>query len=264
MRRRLIGFLLVLYAVLSVLFVARLVPRAWYPWAAPLLTLLAVAIALFHASVHVGWRETGEFFALSFVVSLGMETFGVRTGWVFGAYHYTQKLMGPRFGGLVPLVIPLAWFMMMYPSWVIARALWQKLGDRSRGQAWKIAALAGLAMTAWDVLMDPLMVHIGQWVWETPGGYFGIPARNFLGWWLTVFITVGLFETWAAPEPLRERQEAPLGWMLVLYGLIGGSNLVLSVQRGLTGSALAGFWAMVPWLVLGGMAVRGLQAHTRT
>ncbi len=256
-RRKIMGGWLIAYAVLSGLFIAHLVPRAWYSWAAPLLTVLAVAIALLHADAHLGRRKTALFFALAFVVSLGMETFGVRTGWAFGVYHYTPKLVGPRFFGLVPVVIPLAWFMMIYPSWVIARLLWQRLdGETNALTPWKIAALAGLAMTAWDVLMDPLMVDIGQWVWETHGGYFGIPARNFLGWWVTVFLAVGLFEWWGAVEPLKARRVAPLRWMVILYALIGGNNLVVSVERGLTGSALAGFWAMVPWVVLGWLATK--------
>ena len=48
-------------------------------------------------------------------------------------------------------------------------------------------------MTAWDVVMDPLMVRGGHWVWEMNGAFFGVPLQNYWGWWLTVFVTFALF-----------------------------------------------------------------------
>jgi uncharacterized membrane protein len=55
-------------------------------------------------------------------VSLLFESVGVATGLVYDPYHYTNKL-GPLFLGLVPYLIPMAWFMMSYPSFVIADRL---------------------------------------------------------------------------------------------------------------------------------------------
>jgi uncharacterized membrane protein len=37
-------------------------------------------------------------------------------------YHYTDKL-GYKFLELVPLIIPVAWFMLSYPSFIIANRL---------------------------------------------------------------------------------------------------------------------------------------------
>ncbi len=45
----------------------------------------------------------------------------VRTGLVFGAYHYSDML-GIKLGH-VPVLIPLGWFMMIYPSRVVAKAI---------------------------------------------------------------------------------------------------------------------------------------------
>ncbi|NTW35817.1 MAG: carotenoid biosynthesis protein, partial [Syntrophobacteraceae bacterium] len=42
-------------------------------------------------------------------------------------------------------------------------------------------------MTAWDVMMDPMMVRGQHRVWEADSAYFGIPLQNFWGWWLTTF-----------------------------------------------------------------------------
>jgi uncharacterized membrane protein len=39
-------------------------------------------------------------------------------------YHYTDQL-GYKFLGLVPLLIPIAWFMLSYPSFIITSRLIQ-------------------------------------------------------------------------------------------------------------------------------------------
>lgn len=56
------------------------------------------------------------FFATA-LITWSFEQVGVATGAVYGAYHYSGML-GPKLGA-VPLLIPLAWFMMIYPSYLI-------------------------------------------------------------------------------------------------------------------------------------------------
>jgi putative membrane protein len=130
------------------------------------------------------------FFAISAVVSWGMEEVGVRTGLIFGAYHY-GSLLGPKLGD-VPALIPLAWFMMIYPSWMVARALLDGMDTKRIGGMTALAAVAALVMTAWDVVMDPGMAAAGNWVWEKGGAYFGVPRHNYLGWLATTFIVYWL------------------------------------------------------------------------
>lgn len=69
------------------------------------------------------------------------------------------------------------------------QGLWQcgegPAGGRStpRPGALLWLSLAGaLAMTAWDLSIDPNMTRWGAWVWEAPGLYFDIPPQNCLGW----------------------------------------------------------------------------------
>jgi putative membrane protein len=84
-------------------------------------TLVFVTFALAHCAAMEGWSRTGLFFAVSAVVSYLMEAVGVQTGLIYGQYHYGDML-GPKLGP-VPVIIPLAWFMMIYPSWMVARAM---------------------------------------------------------------------------------------------------------------------------------------------
>ena len=63
-------------------------------------------------------------------------------------------------------------------------------------------ALAAGALTAWDVFLDPRMAREGYWIWPDGGAYEGVPASNFLGWWVT---GLGVFAVWSALD------DAPAG-----------------------------------------------------
>jgi uncharacterized membrane protein len=166
-------------------------------------TLVFVLFALTHCAAMEGLRRTGVFFAVSAVVSYLLEETGVRTGLVYGPYHYSDML-GAKLGH-VPVLIPLAWFMMIYPSWCVARALLRDVELRGWREITAQAALGALVMTAWDMVMDPGMAHAGNWVWEHGGAYFGVPRRNYVGWLLTTFLVY-----WIAGWLWRKARERTL------------------------------------------------------
>lgn len=149
-------------------------------------TLVFVLFALLHCAATEGFSRTAQFFAVSAVVAYGMEEIGVRTGLIYGPYHYSD-LLGAKLGH-VPVIIPLAWFMMIYPSWKVAQALIRGVNTRSTGGVTVLAAIAALVMTGRDMVMDPGMARAGNWVWERGGPYFGVPLRNYLGWLVTTFL----------------------------------------------------------------------------
>jgi putative membrane protein len=155
MTRRIIIALLILYGSrlryhYSLLTVYPIVSIAFHQtpsrFLTPVTTLIGFAFALLHASQRLSWERTLRLLGLVFGVSLLFESVGVATGLIYGPYHYTHKL-GPLFLGLVPILIPVAWFLMSYPSFVIA--------DWLVPSAWKrwqrvlvVAAIGGVAMTA--------------------------------------------------------------------------------------------------------------------
>lgn len=241
--RRFTLVLLVLFALLTA-YVVLGQPLGDIPF--NITPLVGFAFALLHAAQREGWQGALRLLALVFGVSLFFECVGVATGWVYGPYHYTDRL-GVKFLGLVPLMIPVAWFMMSYLSFVIADRLAPRAGRWQRILA--VAALGGLSMTAWDLVIDPIMVAGGHWVWDVEGAYFGIPLQNFWGWWLTVFTTYALYLLFhrkgAPPENSFDRL-ALLG-----YGVNALGTMVTALTRGWGGLALIGFFAMAPWMILG-------------
>lgn len=167
------------------------------------ITILTVALAAGFSLAHAIETRgvlTGLLLAGSAVtITMLSEAIGVVTGLPFGHYVYTGQL-GPKAFGLVPFIIPVAWFMVLYPAHETVRFLFARLAPPAwRNSRWKAAltqcALAAIAMTAWDLSLDPRMVSAGYWVWRDGGAYFGIPLSNFAGWLLTSFV---IFVTWRA------------------------------------------------------------------
>jgi uncharacterized membrane protein len=164
-------------------------------------TFVFVLFALTHCIALQGLRFTALFFTVSALVSYLMEETGVRTGLIFGRYHYGD-LLGAKLGH-VPIIIPLAWFMMIYPSWRVAKALISGVNQRSFAGITALAAVGALVMTAWDVVMDPDMAAAGNWIWETGGAYFGVPRHNYLGWLVTTFLVYWI-TSWIDRQPDRQ------------------------------------------------------------
>jgi putative membrane protein len=247
--RRVTIALLILYALITIYSIAAsALGIASSRFTTPLVTLAGFTFALLHAGQREGWSRAARLLVLVFVVSLLFESVGVATGWVYGPYHYTAAL-GLKFLGLVPYLIPVAWFMMSYPSFVIA--------DRLVPPSWKrwqrilsVAAVGGLVMTAWDLIMDPIMVAGGNWVWDVKGAYFGIPLQNYWGWWLTIFTTFALylwlFRKDAKPGDARFDQLALGSYLVTALGIVAAA-----LFTGADGLALIGFFAMMPWVVAG-------------
>jgi len=139
-------------------------------------TLIFVLFAVTHCLAVEGLRRTALFFATSAIVSYLMEETGVRTGLIYGAYHYSDML-GVKLGH-VPIIIPLAWFMMIYPSFMVAKAVLSGINTGSLRGSTALAITAAWVMTAWDVVMDPGMAANGNWIWERGGAYFGVPGTK--------------------------------------------------------------------------------------
>jgi len=162
-------------------------------WIGPSTALTAAslfAFSLAHAVARRGPGRAMTMLAISFVVALTLEYLGSSYGFLFGAYDYTDRL-GPKLLGKVPAIIPIAWFMMLYPAWAIADylliryAAWRGTALPAFPKAVARVVTAALAMTAWDLSLDPRMVADGNWAWQVEGAYFGIPLSNYLGWFVT-------------------------------------------------------------------------------
>jgi uncharacterized membrane protein len=157
----------------------------------------AVVTGLFATTVDRGigrWGPLRAGLAAGSVAAttMAVERVGVRTGRLFGRYHYTGALR-PQIGG-VPVIVPMAWFAMAVPAREVAVAV---LGERAT--PWSRCVLGSAALVAWDAFLDPQMTGEGYWEWEQRGAYRGIPLHNYLGWFVTGLGVMALLEVLAPP-----------------------------------------------------------------
>jgi uncharacterized membrane protein len=188
--------------VLTAAIAAGLIAAMFIPGIGTPLIVVQVGFLVLHGAWRYGWRAIAVFIVAGLVISNILENLSIQTGFPFGHYHYTGD--GKIFQ--VPWYIGLAYLGTGYLAWIVATIL---LADVHRNSPWLTtigAAIVGaVAMTAWDLAMDPSSATINQfWIWENGGGFFGVPLVNFLGWTFTVYLYLQAFALY-----LRSRGPAP-------------------------------------------------------
>lgn len=181
---------------------------------------VAVVISFFLASLtHASLRHGfGGFLLVGIVVPIlgwAAEAIGTRTGWPFGEYQYGDVL---GFSVLdVPVVVPLAWSMMAYPTYVAASSLTER--------RWLIPVIGAWSLMAWDVFLDPMMIELGGWSWEQPTTDLpfltGIPALNFAGWFAVGLVITAVLLL--LPQPRASRTQPAMLYLWVYVSSVIGN-----------------------------------------
>jgi putative membrane protein len=159
------------------------------PWAASVFLTLAGLLV-------VAASRGGDLIRLLAAALLGFiaEIIGVRYGFIFGPYHYTDVLQ-PQFLG-APLVMFSAWMALV-------SYCGQMAGNLNLPRLIEVP-LAALCMTAIDLVIDPLAANqLGYWRWSRSGAYYGIPLQNFIGWFVVSLMIFSLFSR-RGPKILHE------------------------------------------------------------
>lgn len=164
--------------------------------------LFFIAVVLHSITLWGLWRSLGYFFIAMFIGYLA-EFVGIRTGLIFGPYHYNPNIVGLIKG--VPYFIPLMYAYLLYTTNFLCMAIskfflqagftathtitnsTQRFLQKSRQEFDLIvmAFLTGALLTLRDMGNDPIMSTIKHvWTWEQGGVFFGVPLHNFIGWFL--------------------------------------------------------------------------------
>lgn len=194
--------------------------------------VLAASVLAVTLIGRTGPRWVGAAVA-ALLLSLGAELIGTNTGWPFGPYRYSG-LLGWKVAGHVPALVPLSWFLMALPAYLLA-------AQRFEGRSPVVRILwATAALVVWDLALDPAMSRLAPyWIWEESGSYYGMPWINLVGWAvtgaaiMTAFVAVGV-DRWADRLPGR--------WLAAYYGV------TLAMPLGMV--AAAGLWGAVALTVL--------------
>lgn len=169
------------------------------------------------------------------VYVLGVMSLSVKTGVPFGHFTYDSAL-GYKLFGLVPWLI-----VVVYPSLLLA-AFW--LASKFTHSAGRVA-LATIFALLIGLTIDPIMVKLELWAWESPGFFYGVPPVSFAGWLLTSLVGSSLLHVMWNQEASVFRGLAYSGLLLILFwtganigvqqwvpaaigGVIGGLILLLA------------------------------------
>lgn len=217
--------------------------------------IFSVSYALFaQAHIMIGllalvWMlilKTGHswLWAFAWCCTMGgiSEVIGVRYGFPFGDYSYTN-LLGPKLLDTVPYLILVGWFTMAISGYGVANSL--------RNSSWYRIGVGAFLLTLWDLTLDPAMSRLSPfWVWHEQGGYYGTPWINFFGWYVTsLVILIGL----EVSSAYKWIEKVDRKFLLVFYAI----NIALPAGIVLT----AGYWGAIGATIAALLAVIGLSEN---
>lgn len=171
----------------------------------PILIILAFANTHLNAARQWSGPLARHWGLLLLVASLAIETLGACTGIPFGSYHYTDRF-GPLLG-VVPMTIPLAWYVVVTNSLFIVRTM------MPHGSRLTEAALTGLLCTAYDFILEPFATAVKHyWIWAGES----IPLQNYASWFVLGGLLVWLF----APTVSTRFRRDPRPILILLVTLL--------------------------------------------
>lgn len=200
-----INILLIAYffLIISVLFAYRMIEkRNSYAQAERfrmIQVILFTGFFLIHGILTMGLINMVSFIVISIILSATLEIIGTNTGWLTGKFKYTDRACPlPSILG-VPLCYPLAWCGLVYTGMWTAICFTTDINPAGFGIGLPTILLTAVLVTLLDVILDPIAVHEGRWVWEKPGRFYGVPFSNFRGWFITSLIIILVFVLTANP-----------------------------------------------------------------
>ncbi len=203
-------------------------------------TILQTILGIATLSLTWGWLRALGAAGVVGGITWAAEAVGTATGFPFGNYYYTDTFQLQV--AHVPLLIPIAWMMVLPSAWAIGQLVRDRFAQPSALKLILFTMVAAAALTAWDFGLDPQMVGWGLWVWLDGGAYFGIPISNFIGWFGTG--ALGTLAVWwlvAPPDDALATDQLlliyALTWFLMAFGLIlfwdlAGPGFVLLLVMG--------------------------------
>jgi len=178
------------------------------------------ALTLTHSLGELGARYAAALVAIALLLGFGILESNAWTSWPFGHVVFSNAL-GFRLDR-TPLVLVFAWLAMAFPTLLVSRhitARWTPL-------------VGAFGLTAWALLVDPVMNTSGYWSWDTDvtrtPGIPGTPLSAVAGWLLVGLLLIAILH-WALPrDSQRRRSNTTLIDLFLLLTLI--ANIIANVR----------------------------------
>ena len=163
--------------------------------------LLGFSFFLYHGFLFMGFQNIIQLVFLASFISMVAEIIGSRTGIIFGGvYKYnSNKTPGYIFMG-IPLLIPIAWFGLIYMALNFCHYLYGSSGlIKLESLTFTFIFLPSIMLALIDVVLDPIAVNEKRWEWKAAGKYYGVPFLNFVGWFILSILILMIFSILYVP-----------------------------------------------------------------
>lgn len=206
-RKGAIGLLIALHVVGIIGMLSPL--REYFLVLTPFNLLISLAILIyFHEE-----KSRKFYFIMAVIMIAGfiIEIIGVNTGWPFGVYEYGDPL-GPKLLG-TPFMIGVNWFILSYCGAMLFKKVTKSMLAN--------AVLAGLSITAFDMILEPVAIHLNFWTWSAES----VPIQNYITWAICISLFAYLI------YKIESRLKNPISnWVLAVQviffaGLLIGTHL---------------------------------------
>jgi putative membrane protein len=111
--------------------------------------------------------------SIIFTIGFFIEVIGVKTGLLFGVYHYGDSL------GLKWLNVPL----VMGINWILLSLIGFGLVNKYFTNVIVKSSLAALLIVLLDILIEPIAIQLNYWTWQNNE----IPLQNYIMWFIVSF-----------------------------------------------------------------------------
>jgi putative membrane protein len=230
------GMILFLFPFGLLFMVEGLLPLK-FAWIVSVVILLS-GLMTFISELRVGPPALSVLrFSALFIIFFAVLLVGVRTGYPFGSYMYTDGLRFSIIG--VPLAMPVAWYAIVINAWRMSEVF---IDTNRSAQLARSALIAGIMTVALDVVLEPMAAKVNYyWLWK----WGTIPVQNYVSWCVlsaaAVWVLAATGRTIAEPDQaaVRGRQTNAfllLGMQWILFSLTSlahGFSLAVLVSAAL-------------------------------
>ena len=237
-----------------------LIAIQWY-----LISATLTVFSLAHALRRYDGGKVLAAFASAAIIATAFEQCSISTGVPFGYYVHTPALGVKIFS--VPIIIGPIFFSLCYLGWNVAQAAIGPVARRTIEFRIAVPIVSACLVTACNMCSDPIGATIGRsWLYREQGAYFGVPLSNYMGWLITTWVIVQVFEL-ILNHPKHEAESSPRFWYepCLVWALMGLQYpIVFLLTREHAIAHDSGNW---PWStegILGNAALVGLCGMAMT
>ncbi len=172
------------------------------------LALIYDALAFAHATRKGGLALALQFFIPLAIIGHLVDAYVMSQGKLTYADTFVLTLTG------VPVAASLTWGGITYTLFHLSKQFLKaiKLNPLAE-KAWLAPLLSAVSAVTLDFIIEVMASSFGLWHWSNEPSVYGIPMRNFIGWFLIIFLYTLTF------QELTERRGSNIKSFLLMIAL---------------------------------------------